>query len=80
VGNSIFNSIPNSQTVTVRIPESAKAGYGVPGLPDTPYDNSNTSADNWGNAFRGRGWDGTNYGSGYWPNGSILLVFETYTP
>jgi hypothetical protein len=83
LGTSIFWEIKNAQTVTVKIPASAKSAYGVSSLPTTNFDNTNT-ADNWGNALRGKGWNGTTYGSG--GSGShtsavntyITLVFQTY--
>jgi hypothetical protein len=67
-----------AQTVTVHIPESATSAYGVPNLPTTNFDNGST-AENWGNAFRGLGWDGTNYGGWAIVNDNITLHFETYT-
>jgi hypothetical protein len=75
-GTEIFGSI-TACTVTVRIPASAKAAYDVPNLPGTNFNNSDTTSNNWGNAFRGKGWNGTNYQSGT-VNTNITLVFETY--
>jgi hypothetical protein len=47
-------------------------------LPATNFNNSNTTANNWGNAFKGKGWNGgSDYGTGFVGNG-ITLVFETY--
>jgi hypothetical protein len=79
LGIRIFGFSVNSTpiTVTVYIPASAKQAYGVPDLPTTNFNNSNTTANNWGNAFRGKGWDGTNYGIGS-VNNKITLVFQTY--
>jgi hypothetical protein len=87
LGTSIFWEITTAQTVTVKIPASAKSAYGVPNLPGTNFDNTNTTADNWGNALRGKGWNGTTYGNGVSSsvnsastdvNNNITLVFETY--
>ena len=84
MGHNIFvddHSNPGGpRQVTVNIPESAKAAYGVPGLPETNFNNSN-QGNNWGNAFRGLGWDGTRYFT-WWPdfaeiNNNINLVFNT---
>jgi hypothetical protein len=76
VGINSFYGYP-AYTVTVRIPASAKAAYGVPNLPVTNFNNSDTTDNNWGNAFRGKGWNGTQYQGGT-VNTNISLVFETY--
>jgi hypothetical protein len=74
LGPEIFLTIFNSITVTVKVPSGA-TGYGtVPGT----YTGSDTTG-NWGNAFRGMGWDGTSYGAGY-PNSNITLSIEEITP
>ena len=49
----IFSNITTLKNVTVRVLTGA-TGYGT--LPGT-YTGNNT-ADNWGNGFRGGGWDG----------------------
>ncbi|MDR0387854.1 MAG: hypothetical protein LBH57_07420, partial [Treponema sp.] len=54
------------KTVTVKVP-SAATGYGS--SPTNPTD------DNWGNAFRGKGWDGTSY-SGAEVNSNITLYIQ----
>jgi hypothetical protein len=54
------------KTVTVKVP-SAATGYGS--SPTNPTD------DNWGNAFRGKGWDGTSY-SGAEVNNNITLYIQ----
>jgi hypothetical protein len=77
LGTAIFISISSAKTVRVRIPASATTAYGVPGLPDTNFDNTST-ADSWGRAFKGKGWNGTAYQTGS-VNSYITLVFETYT-
>jgi hypothetical protein len=47
------------------------------------FDSTDTTTQNWGNAFRGLGWVSAGeysvYSSGL-VNGAIILVFETYTP
>ena len=75
LGTTIFSGINAARMITIEIPESAKGAYGVPRLPDINFD-SNSAADSWGRAFRGKGWDGT-YLSGI-VNTNIILVFKTY--
>ena len=61
--------------VTVKVPSEA-TGYGP--IPAT-YSGTDDS-DNWGNAFRGKGWDGTSYGIGwgevYGVNSYVTLQIE----
>jgi hypothetical protein len=38
---------------------------------------ANTTDNNWGNAFRGKGWNGISYLTGT-VNGNISLAFTTY--
>ena len=52
LGSSIFLMVFASKTVTVQVPLGS-TGYGL-----SPTD---TTTENWGNAFRGMGWDGTDY-------------------
>jgi hypothetical protein len=52
LGTDMFDSVSSPKSVTVIVPSGA-SGYGT-----TP---ANDTDDNWGNAFRGKGWDGTNY-------------------
>ncbi|MDR2184564.1 MAG: leucine-rich repeat domain-containing protein [Treponema sp.] len=54
VRRDIFSSVDAAKDVTVRVPSGALSAY------DSPFDNSGAS-DNWGNAFRGRGWNGRRY-------------------
>jgi len=71
LGEILFghSSAPQSpQNVTVRFPAGA-TGYG-----SAPTD---TTTQNWGNAFRGMGWDGSNYLTGE-VNSNISLSFVTY--
>ncbi|MCL2043424.1 MAG: hypothetical protein FWG89_04715 [Treponema sp.] len=67
---AIFSNIHSPKNVTVRIPTGA-AGYGL-----IPFNNMDTVTNNWGNAFRGRGWNG-NYMSGT-VNPNINLTFVNF--
>jgi hypothetical protein len=78
VGTYLFNGVNSARTVTVRIPTGSQTDYGVPGLPDTNFNNASTD-NSWGYAFRGKGWNGASYQSGT-VNTNITLRFETYTP
>ncbi|MDR2738569.1 MAG: leucine-rich repeat domain-containing protein, partial [Treponema sp.] len=71
VGDSIFASI-SAKTVTVLVPSGA-TGY-VPGT----YSGTGT-ADNWGNAFRGKGWNGSGY-LGSDVNSGVTLNIRYITP
>jgi hypothetical protein len=73
VTGTVFINVAVSKAVTVRVPVDA-SGYGI--IPGT-YSGADTSP-NWGNAFRGLGWDGTSYGSSV--NSYITLTIEEYTP
>jgi len=68
VGTNMFSGVSNAKIVNVRIPSSA-SGYG-----SSP---ANTTDNNWGNAFRGKGWNGTNYLTGT-VNNYINLAIQTY--
>jgi hypothetical protein len=80
----------SARTITVRIPESALEAYGVYTIQkevdsgggttikkEVVFDNAASSANNWGNGFRGWGWGGTASQSGS-VNTNITLKFETY--
>jgi hypothetical protein len=69
LGISMFDVVSSAKTVTVKVPSSA-TGYGT-----SP---ANTTTDNWGNAFRGKGWDGTSYLTGS-VNSFITLTIEKVT-
>jgi hypothetical protein len=75
LGTDIFYSVSVPKTVTVLVPSGA-TGYGP--IPAT-YDNTDTTTPNWGNAFRGMGWDGTAYGSGS-VNSNVTLHIGYITP
>jgi hypothetical protein len=90
VGSIIFSVISNTNPpadpptkplggldITVRIPAGSYANYGLPS--NLYFDNDDTTTNNWGNAFRGRGWDGTNYLPGP-VNANVRFTFEEYTP
>jgi hypothetical protein len=68
---NLFNNVTANKTVTVKRPTSADSQYGA-----APAD---TTVQNWGNAFRGKGWDGTSYLTGT-VNGYITLAIEDTPP
>jgi hypothetical protein len=58
------------KTVTVRVPTSALSAYGpVP---------VNTTANNWGNGFRGGGWNGATMTNSTYVNSYINLTIQAY--
>jgi uncharacterized repeat protein (TIGR02543 family) len=65
----LLNDNNSAQTITVKVPSGA-TGYAST-LPATFTGGDTTN--NWGNAFRGKGWDGTKYLSGD-VNGNITLI------
>jgi hypothetical protein len=66
----MFHYVYATKTVTVKVPSGA-TGYGtVPGT----YTGSG-AADNWGNAFRGMGWDGSSYQGGT-VNSNVSLTIQ----
>jgi hypothetical protein len=66
LGYDMFQDVTGPKTVTVKRPAAASA-YGP-----SP---ANSTDNNWGNAFRGRGWDGKAY-LGHEVNGNISLIIE----
>jgi hypothetical protein len=72
LGRDLFYSISSAKTVTVQVPSSAVSAYGA-----SPSD---TSTVNWGNGFRGRGWDGSVFVTNGEVNSHITLTIETYAP
>ena len=70
LGTTMFNEIYSTKNVTVRIPAGA-TGYGA-----SEYNKPN---NNWGNGFRGKGWDGTKCLLDDM-NSNINLVIQTYQP
>jgi hypothetical protein len=55
----MFSGVYSTKTVTVKVPAAGLSAYGT-----TPFDNSDTTTANWGNGFRGGGWDGNYFISG----------------
>jgi hypothetical protein len=72
LGATLFFATPGAKSIAksviVKVPVAGTAGYG-----SSPTD---TTTDNWGNAFRGKGWNGTNYLTGT-VNEKIMLTIET---
>jgi hypothetical protein len=74
LGEDTFSGVSATKNVTIRAPSGAITDYG-----SASYDNTDDTTPNWGNAFRGLGWDVIGYLSGV-VNTNITLTFETYTP
>ncbi|MDR2501360.1 MAG: leucine-rich repeat domain-containing protein [Treponema sp.] len=70
LGDNVLIRVDDNNTITVRIPESAKSAYGVPNLPGTNFNNSDRTTNNWGNRFRKWGVNGVDH--------YVNLIFETY--
>jgi hypothetical protein len=75
LGASMFDNVPytaigesGTKSVTVKVPASALASYGP-----SP---TNTTADTWGNGFRGGGWNGTGMMDSGKINENINLTIE----
>jgi hypothetical protein len=73
LGQNMFSQVTAAKAVTVKVPSGAAAWSGIIGSYTT-----DTTTGNWGNAFRGKGWDGTSYLSGV-VNENIKLTIE-YMP
>jgi len=70
VERNIFFDNVSSKSVTVKVPSGA-TGYGaIPASYTT-----DTTTNNWANAFRGKGWNGSYYHSGS-VNDNISLRIE----
>jgi hypothetical protein len=68
VGTDSFSYVTSPKNVTVKRPSSA-TGYG--------YSPTNTTTDNWGNAFRGKGWwTGTPYVTGTVNSNIVLIITD----
>ena len=78
VGTNTFQYIAASKTVTIRVPRGA-TGYITGSLPVTAKITvtGGDSSPNWGNGFRGAGWNGSALGSGT-INQSISLTIVPY--
>jgi hypothetical protein len=72
LGMQMFGGV-TSKSVTVKVPSGA-TGYGT-----LPFDNDDTTTANWGNGFRGGGWEESAMTGGT-VNSNITLTIETYTP
>jgi hypothetical protein len=68
LGRNMFNRVPNTnpyagesgpKSVTVKVPDNTAWNAII-----SAYNGTNTTNDNWGNAFRGGGWDGDSYLTG----------------
>ena len=70
LGASMFSSINDAKTVTVKVPSNATE-YGT--LPST-YSGEDETV-NWGNGFRGKGWNGSAFTSGS-INSNITLTIQ----
>jgi hypothetical protein len=71
----MFYYVTSPKTVTVKVPSGAAAWNGKTGS----FTGAGT-ADNWGNGFRGGGWNGSNMRNGSYVNSNISLTIETYNP
>jgi hypothetical protein len=71
LGVIIFDGT-STKPVTVKVPSGITAWDSI--VSGSPYQGGNTT-NNWGNAFRGKGWDGTNYLGGT-VNGNINLTIQ----
>jgi hypothetical protein len=71
VADRLFEGVSVSKTVKVKRPSSASGAY-------TGYANAlDTTIDNWANAFRGGGWNGTTYGTTpSYVNTNVTVSFE----
>jgi hypothetical protein len=78
LGSYLIDYVSTPKTVTVQVPTA---------VPDTGSDygpipatyNTDTTTNNWGNAFRGKGWNGTSYRTGT-VNGNVTLEVTYITP
>jgi hypothetical protein len=66
LGSSMFSNVNTPKTITVKVPAGA-TGYG-----SSP---ANTTANTWGNGFRGGGWNGTAMTGGQ-VNANVNLILE----
>jgi hypothetical protein len=75
MGKDIFYGVTSTKPVTVKVPSGA-TGYGP-----IPCSYTTDTTTNWGNGFRGGGWDGTTFtftGSASDINPYIELNIITY--
>jgi hypothetical protein len=74
LGTEMFSEVSAAKSVTVEVPDDNEAWSGLIGS----Y-TGNNSAANWGNAFRGKGWDGESCLTGT-VNENISLEIKAETP
>jgi hypothetical protein len=75
LASSIFVDIDTAKNVTVKVPSDAAAWNGKTGTFTT-----DTTSDNWGNGFRGGGWNGSAMTGSTNVNTNINLTIDTYVP
>jgi hypothetical protein len=73
MGLGMFNGITAAQTVTVKVPSGATAWADIIGT----YSGTDETL-NWGNCFRGGGWDGSYFVSYGYINTNITVVVQYY--
>jgi hypothetical protein len=78
LGARMFYNVPygeetGTKTVTVKVPDNQAWSDII-----SAYSDADTATENWGNAFRGMGWDGESY-LGYTVNSNINLIIEKKT-
>jgi hypothetical protein len=72
LGMNMFNNVTGgTKTVTVKVPDNPAWNNII-----SAYNGANTTDNNWGNAFRGGGWNGGSMGTGT-VNSNINLTIET---
>jgi hypothetical protein len=75
LGNRMFNGVTADKTVTVKVPSGVSAWNDKTGA----FTGTDTTV-NWGNGFRGGGWDGSAFVSNGVVNDNINLTVKTYAP
>jgi hypothetical protein len=72
MGIQMFVSVTTAKIVTVKVPAGA-TGYGpIPAI----YDNTDNTSYNWGNGFRGGGWNGSTMSTATTINSSITVNID----
>jgi hypothetical protein len=75
VGTELFANVTDTKSVTVRVPADT-TDYGT-----IPTYTGNDNPQNWGNAFRGKGWKSNDgYGSGTVNSNISLTIIKEPTP
>jgi hypothetical protein len=71
----MFDLVPApGKTVTVKVPNNAAWSGIISGSPY--YEPSGPFTENWGNGFRGGGWNGSAMEDNTGPNGNITLIVQ----